>query len=668
MNPSTVICRGGAFSFLTGAIVLSAIGSTVLGQTPMDTDINNFYLHGTQPGDLTDGFLHSSNCTTCHAGTVSGVGATVPIGDDWSGSLMAQAARDPLFYACLDIAEADAPGSGDLCIRCHVPFAWLTGRSTPTDGSAINNFDRDGISCSFCHRMVDPFNELGDAPYIDDDILYNLGADAPQQSMDRGMPPMPGYGGNGSYVVDPLDRRRGPFPLAPIGEPPLPGEAECELYHDAFESPFHRRSELCATCHDVSLPHFSYDMMGASFVPNAQGAPHPTGNKYDMVPIERTFSEWLKSDFAVGMGVDMSGRFGGPGQSYVSQCQDCHMPFDSGYGCRFVADPRDDLPRHFLHGASTWQLDAIAQQYGPGGTGELTAAKVNALMANKARNIDMLERAADLTAELDDSQTPGVYQLKVRVTNQTGHKLPSGYPEGRRIWLTVKFYDCTDYDEPMHVLGGYDGDTAVLDAASTKVYEMEGGLDEALANTLGRTAGPAMHFVLTNKIYKDNRIPPRGFTNAKFAAIQASPVDYAYADGQYWDDTWFDIPPYAVAARVTLYYQATSKEYIEFLRDNNPFPGNPNNRGQVAYNLWAANGKSAPVAMASVGYPSPVSVELKGDLDGSRVVTVDDIPDFANVLIGVETDPRKICAADMDDLDGPNGTDIQIFVDSLLGL
>lgn len=655
-------------TFLSALWVLvhASMVSVTVGQVPMDTNINNFFLHGTQPNGLTNQLLNSSNCMTCHSGTVTGVGATVPIGDDWNGSLMAQAARDPLFYACLDIAEADAPGSGDLCIRCHVPRAWLEGRSTPTNGALINSGDRDGINCSFCHRLVDPFNELSDAPTVDVEILAALGANAPPPQMDRGMPSASGHGGNGGYVVDPLDRRRGPFPLPPIGEPAEGNEADCELYHEALFSPFHTRSQMCATCHDVSLPHFRYDVSGTAFIPNPLGTAHPSGNKYDMVPIERTYSEWLKSDFAVGMGVNMEGRFGGPGQTYVSQCQDCHMPSVTGHGCRFVPEPRDDLPRHYFAGASTWQLDAIAQQYGPGGTGELSAAKVSALAANKARNIDMLERAADLIVYLDDEPTPGIDQLKVRVVNQTGHKLPSGYPEGRRMWLTVEFFDCTDYTVPFEVRGRYNFDTAELETGSTKVYEMKGGLDETLAALLGRTPGPAMHFVLTNKVFKDNRIPPRGFTNLKFAAVQASPVDYAYADGQYWDDTFYEIPAYAVGARVTLYYQATTKEYIEFLRDNNPFPGNPNNRGQVAYNLWVSNGKSRPVEMARVGYPSLYGVELKGDMTGNRQVTVDDIPDFVDVLLGLNTDPRLICAADMDNLNGPDGGDIQPFLDKIL--
>ena len=59
-------------------------------------------------------------------------------------------------------------------------------------------------------------------------------------------------------------------------------------------------------------------------------------------------------------------------------------------------------------------------------------------------------------------------------------------------------------------------------------------------------------------------------------------------------------------------------------------------------------------------------VELKGDMDGNREVTIDDLPIFVQVLLGLDTDPRRICAADMDDTDGPTGDDIQPFVDSTL--
>ncbi len=42
--------------------------------------------------------------------------------------MMAQAGRDPVFYAALDIANADAGFAGEFCLRCHLPRAWVNGR------------------------------------------------------------------------------------------------------------------------------------------------------------------------------------------------------------------------------------------------------------------------------------------------------------------------------------------------------------------------------------------------------------------------------------------------------------------------------------------------------------------------------------------------------------
>ena len=125
---------------------------------------------------------------------------------------------------------------------------------------------------------------------------------------------------------------------------------------DTFESPFHRRSEICATCHDVSVPHFQLNGSGTAYAFNGAGASHPDGNKYKMVPIERTFSEWLKSSFSAPGGIDMGGRFGGPGSSIVSSCQDCHLPQSTAQGCIQPFSNRDDLPHHFFSGASTRAL------------------------------------------------------------------------------------------------------------------------------------------------------------------------------------------------------------------------------------------------------------------------------------------------------------------------
>ncbi|MBK8268157.1 MAG: hypothetical protein IPK83_07545 [Planctomycetes bacterium] len=662
---------------------------------PLPTNIQNFYMRGTQQLGLEPGndiIISTNQCSGCH-------GQDAPIFEEWSGSLMAQAARDPVFYACLDIAERDAPGSGDTCIRCHVPKAWLEGRSVPTNGAAITRDDRDGITCHFCHRLVDPFDPTYAATPLDEIILFGLGNDRPVQSFDLGNPPSPGFGGSANYVIDPFDRRRGPFPLVEDGIPSPPavtcdtsfhyvftfGQCEDDLGLPdgcpTFQSPFHLKSNLCATCHDVSFPHVSYNAQGQA-VFNGTGVRHPDGNKYNMAAEQRTYSEWLKSSFSQPGGVDLGGRFGAPGQNSVSSCQDCHMAGHLDQGCEFVQGERPDIPRHDFRGASTWVLEAIALQFGPDGPiegfpisdglgPEFFQDRVDAILANVAKNEEFHQLAADLEVSLDDEHAPGEVRLKVRVVNQTGHKLPTGYIEGRRMFLTVEYFDCSDSEEPFVVFGGYDKSTATLDSASTKVYHAEIGPDENVAALVNLSAAPSQHSAFGTKMYYDNRIPPRGFTNANFQAIQAAPVGYTYADGQHWDDTFFEIPSGAAGAKVTLYYQQTSREYIEFLRDNNPnAQSDPTNRGALAYALWEQTGKSNPVLMAQVGgdgQPYDIfGVSMTGDTNCDLVVDVNDIPRFVDALLGLTTQPFVLRAADLDGLDGPDGKDIQLFVNRLL--
>jgi len=136
--------------------------------------------------------------------------------------------------------------------------------------------------------------------------------------------------------------------------------------------------------------------------------------------------------------------------------------------------------------------------------------------------------------------------------------------------------------------------------------------------------------VLNNAVHKDNRIPPRGFTNAAFAAFGGPPVGYAYADGQYWDDTYYSIPLETAAVQVTLYYQSTSKEFVEFVRDTNT----TNTKGQEIYNLWANNGKCPPEPMVQVQLP--IAPPPPGDINLDGYVNWLDYELFAGCLVGPE--------------------------------
>ncbi|MHC5005461.1 MAG: multiheme c-type cytochrome [Planctomycetota bacterium] len=592
--------------------------------------------NGTQPdptGLQLAPFETANSCATCHGNYYDPVADDEPY-DAWAASMMAQSARDPVWQAALAVANQDANLAGEACIRCHAPTAWLAGKSgngTLDDFSAIDG-DFDGVSCSFCHRSVSPTLEP-ESPAEDEAILEALQLDG----LDFSQP------GQGRFVVDPHDVRRGPFADVPLNLHGVP----------IIVSPYHRRSELCAPCHDVSIPTYSKQPDG-TYALNALGAPHPTGDPHEMFPEQRTYSEWLHSDFAKGGVVFPDGRFGGnltavlPNTVGVSSCQDCHMPDVDAGGCAFWSTPpffpRPDMPRHAFLGSNTWVLGAVLDLYGPYESG-LTEESVEAA---RQATIGFLQAASDIElSQVDDD-------LNVRLINQTGHKLPTGYPEGRRMWINVRFLDGSGEVVAEH--GHYDHEAAELDEDSTTVYRALHGIDETIAEATGLESGPASHLALNNVIYFDNRIPPRGFTNAAYESVGAAPVGVTYPDGQHWDDSSYAIPGCATTAEVTVYHQTTSREYIEFLRDAITDPGN--DAGQVAYDQWVAQGKSAPVAMdtAIIELAPPGSP----DVDGDGTVTVDDLIDVI-LAWGPCSDPPVPCPADTD----CNGT---VDVDDLINV
>jgi hypothetical protein len=557
--------------------------------------LRDFDQPGTQPFE--SGILNPPEaCQVCHGGYEP---AYEPY-FNWAGSMMSQASRDIIFEANMVIANQDAPDSGDMCLRCHLPRGWLQGRSVPTDGSAMLPTDMSGLACDFCHRLVDPFYEPGVNPPEDQSILADLS-----------MPPS--NFGNGMYVIDPTGARRGPFPDATSGHPVL-------------VSPFHREAALCGTCHDVSNPAFEKDGEG-NYVPNTFDLMAGDFSPHQLGPVERTYSEWFYSEYNTPQGV-FAPQFGG-NLDYVSTCQDCHLRDVTGEGAGFGSPPtRPDLPLHDMTGGSTWLPGLLGTMY-PGEVDEV------ALAAGIDRARYMLQNAAEMDlAQVDDD-------LVVTVTNNGGHKLPTGYPEGRRVWINVKFFD--DQMTLIAESGAYDFLTGELSHESgDKIYEIEPGLDELTAPIAGVEPGPSFHFVLNNKVFKDNRIPPRGFTNAAFESFGGGHVGYSYPDGQYWDDTYYDIPSGAVSADVTLYYQSTSKEFVEFLRDENF----TNSKGQELYDLWNDNGKCPPEVMQTATIPL-AGPACPADIDGDGDVGV---TDFLVLLAewGPCPDPPAPCPSDLD--------------------
>ena len=630
-------------AFILTAIVIAGLKAA----TVVPTEIQQ---PGTQPGEV--GNLETPDkCDNCHGG----YNRAVEPAFNWRGSMMANATRDPIFWATLAVAEQDFDGAGDLCLRCHSTGGWLGGRSTPTDGSGLAAGDTDGVECDTCHKMTNP----------DDTELLGV-MNAP---FDANAGKGSGYHGSGMLSIWPNADKLGPY-------------SDAQARHQFVKSAFHRDRNFCGSCHDVSNPavgdlaHNHGAQLTAGIV--ASGLPGSAVDgkaafnnfPYQYGIVERTFSEHyagalsgtLVSAYA-GLPIDLKagavkaafesakGNYADGNARYFT-CQTCHMRATTGLGCNKAGVPtRTDLPLHDMTGGNYWIPDAILYQNRQGTLrlgGALTTTQIDAITAGKARAQQQLGLAASLS----------VSGNTLKVTNLTGHKLISGYPEGRRMWLNVKWYDANDvslredgkYGPKAVTLNGTPTTVnTILDLAdpNTKIYEAHYGMTQewatqlrslgypatlplsydratgAVTYTLGDLAAQApgtshetFHFVLNNTVVKDNRIPTFGMTYDEARKRNALPVPATQygsptAGGtyDYWDSLTLNPPAGAAYAQIKLMYQPTSWEYIQFLYlANNKANAFLANEGVNLLDAWLATGMAEPYAMASTTWgtaPAP---------------------------------------------------------------
>ncbi len=132
------------------------------------------------------------------------------------------------------------------------------------------------------------------------------------------------------------------------------------------------------------------------------------------------------------------------------------------------------------------------------------------------------------------------------------------------------------------------------------------------------------------------------FTNAGYQTFGGQPIGVTYADGQHWHDSVYTVPVAATHAVVTLYYQAITKEYVEFLRDNNV----TNTAGQDLHDAWASplgGNKVPPVDMDMVMIDL---AGLLGDIDQDGFVGFSDL--VALLASWGPCQGPDLCPADLD--------------------
>lgn len=531
------------------------------------TTAEDFRLPGTQPGALVDPIMLPATCDVCH---------TAMIYNAWQGSMMSLAGRDPLFWAALEVANHDAPGSGEYCLRCHTPKAWLEGRSASPDGSMLTPADLDaGVSCEVCHRAVDPVpssNPNDQARSRDQTIRSGLGGAFPSTHI-----------GSGMMIFDPEDFRRGPFDLG-VNFGYHPNQTYRSDFLGGNPNDPVARSRLCGSCHNVDNPILSWNPGENEYLPNAMGSPAPSLEQDALFAVETTYDEWLYSGF-----------------SETTACQDCHMPRTTGYAAEpFLNSVFRDcgvqgcLPVHEFVGGNTWVPQLLQDPQWRLSRVELGTWLKSTVQKARA----MLQRAARVSLTFQ----PGAGAVTVRVTNLAGHKLPTGYAEGRRMWLRIIAFD--EAGNEVFSTCNYNLTTGELEQdAHCVVFEVQQAVSAKMATALNGTVpvGPSFHFLLNNGVFKDNRIPPAGFRPEAFTRPGLMPMENGqpsnlYAPGQNYFEKEFIVPSSAVRVQVFLYYQTASKEYIDFLASKGGVDA------QTLLTLWQGN-KNPPELMAWDAYP-----------------------------------------------------------------
>jgi len=553
-------------------VALALVTMSVMAAPTVPTEIEQ---PGTQPLEAP---VFSGSCN-CHYNTSN---PQWEPGWGWEGNMMGNAGRDPLFW---NADPAERGGAGDLCIRCHSVGGWIAGRSTPTDGSGLAASDDRGVECEFCHLLVDP-----------DEPVNIPGTTEEQNPPFEAFDPDTGeaYRGSGQWVVNSGGTRLGPY-----------AAGDEQANHAALGSPFHRSADLCGTCHTVSNPavgdlahnHGAQEiMLEPGTFSGVPGSPVEDKAAFNNPPyaygmVERTSAEWNSSNWKTtrvndfpSLPADLKHVGGAPdiafhrawdarqdadyedGTPRYYTCQTCHMYARTGVGCNKNHMPiRTDLPQHDQMGASHWVADAIIYQDDKGTLifgGGLDQNKRNAMIDGKQRAVAQLSRAASLSAAQVGND------LRVRVTNLTGHKLSTGYPEGRRVWLNVVWkdgggailredgaYGPLPRDPVLDLDGVPHQVESILDLEATVIYEAQPGMDQQWAaqlsglgypdgmvldydrltdathHTLGDLENEAsgveyhtLHFVINNVMTHDNRIPPYGMRYDDALLRNALPV------------------------------------------------------------------------------------------------------------------------------------------------
>ncbi len=480
-------------------------------------------------------FSGSQNCAQCHNGITDANGTDVSIVKAWQGTMMANAATDPLWKAKVATEVKEHPEYKEIiegkCSRCHTPMANVeatyNGDTVSLSGDGFLNHDNEyydaamqGVSCTLCHQIEN----------------------TPQLGTTEGF--------TGNFVIDTnntgTDRKiYGPFMN------PRTGPMQNSVQFTPEYSPHMNESKLCASCHSLETPVIATD-----------------GTITDETfPEQAAYTEWEYSDF-----------------NGTQSCQDCHMP--KAEGSVVISTRGNNLEQrapffqHKFLGANTYMLEILKNNRVKLGV-LADEAKFNESITDTR---EFLKAAADVNITQWSFEN-GLLNFDVQITNHSGHKFPTGFPS-RRAWIHVRVKNSVD--DIVFESGAINSEgqiTGVVYDTATNTYEphYEKITDPSqvqIYETILQDTDDNMTYILLHALHylKDNRILPKGLDKDDVNLPETiNPHGKAETDNDFIGGS--DTVGYEIALPVdrytitaTLHYQTLSYGFAQDLYKNTQLP------------------------------------------------------------------------------------------------
>lgn len=428
---------------LTGTLILLPVGTAMAGEPSMSLDKKLFpyapSLLNWQKSKAP--FTPPETCAECHPDQYN----------EWRGSMHALAFQDPVYQGELNKAvKAVGHDIARQCEGCHSPAGLVTGEIKGPGLKGLGPVAMAGVSCDMCHS-----------------VSGHNGWQTPYHQPE-----------NGSLILSPGKETADGVVLTKYG--PYKGDAECGGgFHECVESPLHKQTEICASCHQVH--HYE-----------------------SHTPIESTYREWKD----------------GPYGANNIGCQDCHMvDFETFLKTAdTMRKPQRGEYRHYFNGAN-FLLYFLAEQAAKKAGDEELAAGVH---QKYEMAVSRLKSAADLeiTPVYRDS---ALAEIKVRVKNvRAGHNLPTSLTNVRQLWLEI-----TAKDENGKVI------------MTTGTVSDKGELPEEVRLFNSDGMGKGFHFAIDPwevvAFSRHDTIPPKGYKDVHYGinTPPASKVIYVEATLRY---------------------------------------------------------------------------------------------------------------------------------------